>query len=59
MSWWVPQLWITLKTKFFLLNCKMTLEAFLELVYRSSFWLAAVILVAILAYIVYTSLRKE
>jgi flagellar biosynthesis component FlhA len=31
----------------------MTIEAFLDLVYRSSFWLAAVIFAAILAYIVY------
>jgi len=37
----------------------MTLESFLDLVYRSSFWLAAVIFAAILAYIVYTSLRRE
>lgn len=37
----------------------MALESFLDLVYRSSFWLAAVIFIAILAYIVYTSLRRE
>jgi hypothetical protein len=30
----------------------MTLEFFLDLVYRSSFWLAAVIFAAIFAYIV-------
>lgn len=37
----------------------MTLEAFLDMVYRSTFWLAAVIFVAILAYIVYTSLKRD
>ena len=37
----------------------MTLESFLDLVYSSSFWLAAVIFAAILAYIVYTLLRRE
>lgn len=48
-----------LKTGGYTLNRGMALEAFLDLVYRSSFWLAAVIFVAILAYIVYTSLRRE
>lgn len=37
----------------------MSLEAFLDLVYRSSFWLAAAILTAILAYTVYASLRRR
>jgi hypothetical protein len=38
----------------------MTLESFLDLAYRSSFWLAAVIFAAILAYMVYVSfLRRD
>jgi hypothetical protein len=37
----------------------MTLESFLDLAYRSSFWLAAVIFAAILAYIIYASLKRE
>jgi len=36
----------------------MSLDAFLDMAYRSLFWLAIVIFIAILAYIIYSSLEK-